>query len=130
LSGFDGNGTVFSRTETFFTTMWSMSRRLDLPADTQEAFLHTIEGLENVRILRYGYGIEYDAFPPEQMCPTLECRSVPGLYLAGQLKGTTGYEEAAGLGLLAGANAAFKLLDRVRSFPRDESYLVVMWTIC
>jgi len=98
-----------------------------LPADTQEAFLHTIEGLENVRILRYGYGIEYDAFPPEQMCPTLECRSVPGLYLAGQLNGTTGYEEAAGLGLLAGANAAFKLLDRAPlTFRRDEAYLGVM----
>jgi tRNA uridine 5-carboxymethylaminomethyl modification enzyme len=98
-----------------------------LPADTQDAFLHTIEGLENVRILRYGYGIEYDAFPPEQMRPTLECRAIPGLYLAGQLNGTTGYEEAAGLGLLAGANAALRILEREPlTFLRDEAYLGVM----
>ena len=98
-----------------------------LPADAQEAFLRTIEGLENVRILRSGYGIEYDAFPPVQMRPTLECRAVEGLYLAGQLNGTTGYEEAAGLGLVAGANAALRLLGRPPlTFRRDEAYLGVM----
>ncbi len=98
-----------------------------LPPDTQDAFLHSIRGLEQCKILRMGYGIEYDAFAPEQLRPTLECPTIPGLYLAGQLNGTTGYEEAAGLGLIAGANAALKLLEREPlTFRRDEAYLGVM----
>lgn len=98
-----------------------------LPADAQEKFIPTIQGLEKVRILRYGYGIEYVAFPPTQLRPTLETRVVEGLYLAGQMNGTTGYEEAAGLGLLAGANAALKIKEQdPLTFRRDEAYLGVM----
>ncbi|HUT25121.1 MAG TPA: tRNA uridine-5-carboxymethylaminomethyl(34) synthesis enzyme MnmG, partial [Sumerlaeia bacterium] len=98
-----------------------------LPADAQEAFLRTIEGLENVEIARCGYGIEYIAFPPTQMRATLETRGIPGLYLAGQLNGTTGYEEAAALGLVAGANAVLKLRgEPPLTFRRDEAYIGVM----
>lgn len=98
-----------------------------LPADVQDRFIHTIRGLEKVEIARYGYGIEYVSFPPTQVKPTLETRSVPGLFLAGQVNGTTGYEEAAGLGLVAGANAALQLLEgESLTFRRDEAYLGVM----
>jgi tRNA uridine 5-carboxymethylaminomethyl modification enzyme len=98
-----------------------------LPADAQEAFLRTIEGLENVQVARYGYGIEYVAFPPTQLRATLETRAIPGLYLAGQLNGTTGYEEAAALGLVAGANAVLKLRgEPPLIFRRDEAYIGVM----
>jgi tRNA uridine 5-carboxymethylaminomethyl modification enzyme len=98
-----------------------------LPPDVQDAFIHAIAGLENAKIARYGYGIEYLAFPPTQLRPTLETLRVPGLWLAGQLNGTTGYEEAAGLGLVAGANAALDLLGRPPLlFRRDEAYLGVM----
>jgi tRNA uridine 5-carboxymethylaminomethyl modification enzyme len=98
-----------------------------LPNDVQDAFIRTIAGLEEVRVLRYGYAIEYVAFPPTQMRPTLETRAIEGLYLAGQVNGTTGYEEAAGLGLLAGANAALKICgSEPMTFRRDEAYLGVM----
>ena len=98
-----------------------------LPEDVQDAFIHTIRGLENVEIRRPGYGIEYVAFPPTQMRPTLETRAVEGLYLAGQVNGTTGYEEAGGLGLVAGANAVLKMRgEAALTFRRDEAYLGVM----
>ena len=77
-----------------------------LPVDVQEALVRSIPGLEHAEIMRPGYAIEYDFVPPTQMTPTLETRAVPGLYLAGQVNGTTGYEEAAALGFWAGANAA------------------------
>jgi tRNA uridine 5-carboxymethylaminomethyl modification enzyme len=83
-----------------------------LPPEVQLAFLRTVHGLEHVRMTRPGYAIEYDYFPPTQLKPTLELRGLPGLFLAGQVNGTTGYEEAAGQGVVAGINAAAAALDR------------------
>ena len=76
-----------------------------LPADVQELFLRAIPGLEEARFLRFGYAVEYDFVYPEQLEPTLEARDLPGLFLAGQVNGTSGYEEAAAQGLWAGANS-------------------------
>ena len=98
-----------------------------LPADVQVEFLHTIPGLERVEVTRVGYAIEYDYFPPHQLSHTLEVRAFPGLYFAGQINGTTGYEEAAGQGLMAGANAALKVLGRTPFvLERDEAYIGVL----
>jgi tRNA uridine 5-carboxymethylaminomethyl modification enzyme len=83
-----------------------------LPPDVQLAFLRTVPGLEGVRMTRPGYAIEYDYFPPTQLKPTLELKELPGLFMAGQVNGTTGYEEAAGQGVAAGVNAAAVALDR------------------
>ncbi len=98
-----------------------------LPLDVQETMVRSIPGLERAEIMRPGYAIEYDFVPPTQMRPTLECRAVPGLYLAGQINGTTGYEEAAALGLWAGINAASAVQQREPFLPdRSECYMAVL----
>jgi len=98
-----------------------------LPADVQLAFLRTVPGMEEVRMTKMGYAIEYDYFPPHQLRRTLEVRRIPGLFFAGQINGTTGYEEAAGQGLVAGANAALKVQGRSPFIlERDQAYIGVL----
>ncbi len=98
-----------------------------LPRDVQDEMFRLIPGLEQAQIMRYGYAVEYDYAPPDQLWPTLETKRIEGLYFAGQLNGTTGYEEAAGQGLWAGANAALKLAGRPPLIlERDQAYLGVL----
>jgi len=98
-----------------------------LPEHIQVKALHKIEGLENARIFRPGYAIEYDYFPPVQLNYTLETRKIQGLYFAGQINGTTGYEEAASQGLMAGINASLKLQEKEPFIlKRSEAYIGVL----
>jgi len=98
-----------------------------LPMDVQEDFIHSIKGLENAKIVRYGYAIEYDFIQPTNLRHTLETKKIKGLYFAGQVNGTTGYEEAAAQGFIAGVNAALAI-DNKDEFilRRDESYIGVL----
>ena len=98
-----------------------------LPRDVQDEMFKLIPGLENAQIMRYGYAVEYDFCPPEQLRSTLETKAVAGLYFAGQLNGTTGYEEAGAQGLIAGANSALKLAGREDFvIERNEGYIGVL----
>ncbi len=98
-----------------------------LPYDVQEALVRSLRGCEQARITRPGYAIEYDFFDPRDLAPSLESRHLPQLFLAGQINGTTGYEEAAAQGLLAGANAALRVQGHPPWWPRrDEAYLGVL----
>lgn len=98
-----------------------------LPRDVQDRMIHAINGLQNAEIMRYGYAVEYDFAPPTQLKPTLETLSINDLYFAGQINGTTGYEEAAGQGLIAGVNAALKLAGQAPLIlDRNQAYLGVL----
>ena len=98
-----------------------------LPFDVQYAVVRSIAGFENARITRPGYAIEYDYFDPRGVEPWLEAKTLPNLFLAGQINGTTGYEEAAAQGLIAGINAALRVAGKAAWYPRrDEAYLGVL----
>ncbi len=97
-----------------------------LPIDVQEEMIHSIEGLENAHITRYGYAIEYDYVEPTELYHTLETKKCANLFLAGQINGTTGYEEAAAQGIMAGINAALSLKGESFSLARNEGYIGVM----
>lgn len=98
-----------------------------LPAEVQLEFLRTVPGMEEVVMTKAGYAIEYDYFPPHQLRHTLELRDVPGLFFAGQINGTTGYEEAAGQGIVAGINAALKVRgEQPFLLERDQAYIGVL----
>ena len=98
-----------------------------LPSDVQEQMVHSIAGMARAKIVRHGYAIEYDFVRPQQLRSTLETKAVAGLFLAGQINGTSGYEEAAGQGLLAGINAGRKVAGQeLISLGRDQAYIGVM----
>lgn len=98
-----------------------------LPEHVQDQIIHSIKGLENAEIMQYGYAIEYDYVDPKQLKQTLEMRNIENLFLAGQINGTTGYEEAAGQGLVAGANAGLKTLNKKPFIlNRNNSYIGIM----
>ena len=98
-----------------------------MPEDIQEQMVHSLEGLENAKILKYAYAIEYDAINPLQLKPNLETKVIENLFTAGQINGTSGYEEAAGQGIIAGINAALKLQNKnPLILKRNESYIGVL----
>ena len=119
---------VFLEPEGLHTTeLYVNGLSTSLPADVQREFLQTVPGLENVVMTKAGYAIEYDYFPPHQLRHSLELKEISGLFFAGQINGTTGYEEAAGQGVVAGINAALKVKgEGPFMLRRDEAYIGVL----
>lgn len=111
----------------FYDDIYLQGFSTSMPYEVQEEMVHSLEGLENVKILKYAYAIEYDAIDSKQILPTLETKLIKGLYTAGQINGTSGYEEAAGQGLIAGINASLKLRRKdPLILKRNESYIGVL----
>jgi tRNA uridine 5-carboxymethylaminomethyl modification enzyme len=109
------------------STIYCNGISTSVPKDVQERMLKLMPGTENARIVHYAYAIEYDYCPPTRLKPNLETRKISGLFLAGQINGTSGYEEAAGQGLIAGINAALKLQNKEPVvLTRDQAYIAVM----
>jgi len=107
--------------------MYVQGLSTSLPADVQIEMTHSIKGLENAKIMRFGYAIEYDYVIPTQLKPTLETKAIEGLYMAGQINGTSGYEEAAAQGLIAGINAALKIKEKEPLIlSRSDAYIGVL----
>lgn len=111
----------------FYPDLYLQGFSTSMPIDVQEKMVHSLVGLENAKILKYAYAIEYDAINPLQMKPSLESKIINNLYTAGQINGTSGYEEAAGQGLIAGINAGLKLKGKdPLILKRNESYIGVL----
>jgi tRNA uridine 5-carboxymethylaminomethyl modification enzyme len=113
---------TFENTECYINGMST-----SLPPDVQQQMIHSVKGMENAKIVRYGYAIEYDFVDPRELKHSLETKKIKGLYLAGQINGTTGYEEAAAQGLMAGINATLSLQNKEPLIlRRDEAYIGVL----
>ncbi len=119
---------IFLEPEGFDTSeLYVNGLSTSLPADVQLEFVHAVPGLEHAKLTRCGYAIEYDYYPPEQLTPWLEVKAIEGLFFAGQINGTTGYEEAGGQGLMAGINAARRVQgEEPVVMGREDSYVGVL----
>ena len=111
----------------FYPDLYLQGFSTSMPIDVQEKMVHSLKGLEHAKILKYAYAIEYDAINPLQMKPSLESKVINGLFTAGQINGTSGYEEAAGQGIIAGINASQKVKgEEPLILKRNEAYIGVL----